>query len=47
MCLILFSKENQYLDDKDPTKFVAKMGAEAVHDLLANLDLDSLSLSKT
>ena len=36
-------KENQYLDDKDPNKFVAKMGAEAVHDLLANLDLESLS----
>ncbi|PCJ82349.1 MAG: DNA-directed RNA polymerase subunit beta' [Bacteroidetes bacterium] len=36
-------KENQYLDDKDPNKFVAKMGAEAVHDLLANLDLDELS----
>ena len=39
------SKENQYLDDKDPNKFVAKMGAEAVHDLLANLDLDSLSFT--
>jgi len=38
-------KENQYLDDKDPNKFVAKMGAEAVHDLLANLDLDELSYS--
>ena len=36
-------KENQYLEDKDPNKFVAKMGAEAVHDLLANLDLDELS----
>ena len=36
-------KENQYLDDQDPNKFVAKMGAEAVHDLLANLDLESLS----
>ena len=38
-------KENQYLDDKDPNKFVAKMGADAVHDLLANLDLDELSYS--
>ena len=38
-------KENQYLDDKDPNKFVAKMGADAVHDLLANLDLDELSFS--
>ncbi len=38
-------KENQYLDDKDPNKFVAKMGAEALHDLLANLQLDDLSYS--
>jgi len=36
-------RENQYLDDKDPNKFVAKMGAEALHDLLARLDLDALS----
>ena len=36
-------KENQYLDEKDPNKFVAKMGAEALHDMLANLDLDELS----
>jgi DNA-directed RNA polymerase subunit beta' len=35
--------ENQYLDDADPTKFVAKMGAEAVQALLGTLDLDSLS----
>ncbi len=35
--------ENQYLDDSDPDKFIAKMGAEAVHDLLANLDLDKHS----
>ncbi|PLX14232.1 MAG: DNA-directed RNA polymerase subunit beta' [Marinilabiliales bacterium] len=35
--------ENQYLDDSDPDKFIAKMGAEAVHDLLANLDLDKMS----
>ena len=27
-------KENQYLDDDDPQKFVAKMGAEALYDLL-------------
>src|ERR1700712_5513257 len=27
-------KENQYLDDKDPQKFVAKMGAEALEELL-------------
>jgi len=36
-------KENQYLDDKDPQKFVAKMGAEALVDLLSRLDLDQLS----
>ena len=36
-------KENQYLDDKDPNKFIAKMGADALHDLLQRLDLDSLS----
>lgn len=36
-------KENQYLPDDDPQKFIAKMGAEAVHDLLARLDLDELS----
>ena len=35
--------ENQYLDDDDPEKFIAKMGAEAVHDLLARLDLDKIS----
>ena len=35
--------ENQYLSDDDPNKFVAKMGAEAIQSLLANLDLDSLS----
>lgn len=36
-------KENQLLEDTDPNKFVAKIGAEAVYDLLARLDLDSLS----
>jgi DNA-directed RNA polymerase subunit beta' len=35
--------ENQQLDDEDPTKFLAKMGAEAVRDLLMRLDLDQLS----
>ncbi len=35
--------ENQYLEDTDPNKFIAKMGAEALHDLLKNLDLDGLS----
>lgn len=36
-------RENQMLDDSDPNKFIAKMGAEAIYDLLARLDLDSLS----
>ena len=35
--------ENEYLDDTDPNKFIAKMGAEAIYDLLIKLDLDSLS----
>jgi len=38
-------KENQYLPDDDPQKFIAKMGADAVHDLLGLLDLDELSFS--
>ena len=37
------SEDNYYLDDTDPNKFVAKMGAEAIYDLLQQLDLDSLS----
>jgi DNA-directed RNA polymerase subunit beta' len=36
-------KENQLLEDTDPNKFIAKIGAEAIYDLLARLDLDSLS----
>ncbi len=36
-------KENQHLPDEDPNKFIAKMGAEAVHDLLQRIDLDQLS----
>jgi DNA-directed RNA polymerase subunit beta' len=35
--------ENQMLDDSDPNKFIAKMGAEAVRDLLERLELDQLS----
>ena len=35
--------ENAYLDDNDPNKFIAKMGAEAIYDLLLRIDLDSLS----
>ena len=36
-------KDNQYLDDDDPNKFIAKMGAEALYMLLARLDLPDLS----
>ncbi len=36
-------KENQYLEDSDPDKFIADMGAEALHQLLSRLDLDELS----
>ena len=35
--------ENQYLEDTDPNKFIAKMGAEAILELLRRIDLDSLS----
>ena len=35
--------DNQLLDDSDPNKFIAKMGAEAIYDLLCRLDLDKLS----
>ena len=34
---------NQQLDDSDPDKFIAKMGAEAIYQLLCELDLDALS----
>ncbi|MCH5246187.1 MAG: DNA-directed RNA polymerase subunit beta' [Muribaculaceae bacterium] len=34
---------NQMLDDSDPEKFIAKMGAEAIYDLLQRLDLDALA----
>ncbi len=36
-------KDNQYLDDTDPNKFIAKMGAEALYEILSRLDLDDLS----
>ena len=36
-------KDNQFLDAKDPNKFIAKMGAEAICDMLERLDLDQLS----
>ena len=35
--------DNQLLEDTDPNKFIAKMGAEAIYDLLTRLDLDALS----
>ena len=38
-------KENHHLDDADPNKFIAKMGAEALYDLLSRLDLDQLSFN--
>jgi len=38
-------KENQMLDDTDPNKFIAKMGGEAIQDLLGRLNLDELSYS--
>ena len=36
-------KENANLEDDDPNKFVAKMGAEAIYDLLSEIDLDVLA----
>ena len=36
-------EDNQKLDDKDPNKFIAKMGAEAIYDMLVRIDLDTLS----
>ena len=36
-------RDNQMLEDNDPNKFIAKMGAEAIYDLLSTLDLDALS----
>ncbi|XLS28243.1 DNA-directed RNA polymerase subunit beta' [Flavobacteriaceae bacterium M23B6Z8] len=35
--------ENQYLEDSDPNKFIAKMGAECLIDLLSRINLDELS----
>ena len=36
-------EDNQSLEDDDPNKFIAKMGAEAIYELLSKLDLDALS----
>ena len=41
--LAALPKGNQQLDDSDPNKFIAQMGAEAVLTMLQQLDLDSLS----
>jgi DNA-directed RNA polymerase subunit beta' len=38
-------KENQYLEDDHPDKFIADMGAEALYQLLQRIDLDSMSYS--
>ena len=38
-------KENQFLDDDDPNKFLAKMGAEALFQILSRIDLDDLSFT--
>ena len=38
-----FPVENRYLDDNDPDKFVAKMGAECLIDLFNRINLDELS----
>ncbi|BDD00085.1 DNA-directed RNA polymerase subunit beta' [Persicobacter psychrovividus] len=38
-------RENQMLDDDDPSKFIAKMGADAIEMLLARTELDSLSFA--
>ncbi len=35
--------ENQYLDDSDPNKFIAKMGAECLIEILQRIDLNELS----
>ena len=36
-------KDNQSLEDSDPNKFIARMGAEGIYGLLKNLNLDSLA----
>jgi len=36
-------RENQMLEDSDPNKFICKMGAEALHDLLQRINLEELS----
>ncbi|MFT5858765.1 MAG: DNA-directed RNA polymerase subunit beta' [Flavobacteriaceae bacterium] len=41
--LDVLPKENQYLEDADPNKFIAKMGAEALYDLLRTMNLEETS----
>jgi DNA-directed RNA polymerase subunit beta' len=36
-------RENQQLEDSDPNKFIAKMGAEGIYHMLQTIDLDTLS----
>jgi DNA-directed RNA polymerase subunit beta' len=36
-------RDNHLLEDTDPNKFIAKMGAEAIHEMLSRLNLDTLS----
>jgi len=36
-------KENQYLEDSDPNKFIARMGADALYEILSRIDLDAVS----
>ncbi len=43
--LAALPKGNAQLDDNDPEKFVAQMGAEAIYTLLQKVDLDALSFS--
>jgi DNA-directed RNA polymerase subunit beta' len=38
-------KNNHLLSDEDPNKFIAKMGADAVKELLSRIKLDELSFS--
>ena len=35
-------KENQHLDDSDPNKFIAKMGGDALYDMLSRVDFEKL-----
>ena len=41
--LEMLPRENQLLEDDDPDKFIAKMGAEAVREVLKRVELDTLA----